>query len=475
MPTPIEVLNWDVSGLQAVADNATRIAEAIITASNTMHGTIYGLAWKGDARSAAEGRADREQIQMRAIAIAYDDLSTACAGAARDMANPLSEIRSIFQHYVALPVTVGDDWSISGVEDWNSEAGVQLSRLGGLASTLETFDAQWGAKIAAANDELAAMAPESVLAAANAAIQANRSEDSRADPERIRTSAAAFQQVFGRPPTSPNDWTTAEALNPKSFDPKYQGVGPDIRVVRINPVQDQGVVRTSQYIEQRDVTSFPPTNRDMGDNRAADPNFDPEHTRVATYVDYENGIVVIRQNPSVDQNPDGSPGVSKVGAPEATVWQADDGTVRVRYDAANPFAPDIARNPPGPMSEHPISVNGDLVFISGQDGVQIQGARSDYPSLEAYQDRPDGSTRTITVDPAASGRSWGPSVNLPFHHELPGTDPNIFDQFKTYQEYPGDQPPGFPVTTDLPGTAAETPDKAPSVRTITEDDHPLGR
>lgn len=79
------------------------------------------------------------------------------------------------------------------------------------------------------------------------------------------------------------------------------------------------------------------------------------------------------------------------------------------------------------------------------------------------------------MDPAASGRSWGPGVNLPFHHELPGTDPNIFDQFRTYQEYPGDQPPGFPVTTDLPGTAAGTPDKVPSVRTITEDDHPLGR
>ncbi len=61
MPTPIEVLNWDVSGLQAVADNATRIAEAIITASNSMHGTIYGLPWNGDARRAAEGRADREQ------------------------------------------------------------------------------------------------------------------------------------------------------------------------------------------------------------------------------------------------------------------------------------------------------------------------------------------------------------------------------------------------------------------------------
>lgn len=61
----------------------------------------------------------------------------------------------------------------------------------------------------------------------------------------------------------------------------------------------------SQYIEQRDVSdpdpnplNLNPGARDLGNNRTADPNFDPEHTKVTTYVDYENGIVVMRQNPS---------------------------------------------------------------------------------------------------------------------------------------------------------------------------------
>src|SRR5690606_34160771 len=105
------------------------------------------------------------------------------------------------------------------------------------------------------------------------------------------------------------DWATAEVLNLKSYDPKYQGVGPEIRVVRINPVPGQGVVRVGQYIEQRDVsnptnglTSFNPFARDFGDDRTAESNFDPEHSRVTTYVDYENGLVVMRQNPSVAQD-----------------------------------------------------------------------------------------------------------------------------------------------------------------------------
>jgi hypothetical protein len=170
----------------------------------------------------AEEKADRERTQMRAIATAYDDLGTASAGAARDMAHPLAEIRTIFQHYVVSPVTVADDWTVDGVEDWNSEAGMQLSRLAGLVSTLESSDAQWGANIAQANQELDAMAPESVLTEATKTIEDDKKQDSRSNPDRLRTSAAAFQQIFGRAPSSPTDWKTAEALNPNSYDPNIR-------------------------------------------------------------------------------------------------------------------------------------------------------------------------------------------------------------------------------------------------------------
>lgn len=464
MPTPGEVLNWDVAGLQKVADNATAIADVITTTGNGMQNAIYGLAWTGEARTAAEGRADREQSQVRAIATAYDELAAICSAAARDISHPVSEIGSIFQYYVSPPVTVGDDWSIDGVEDWNSESGIQLARLSGLVGTLQSLDAQWGAKIAAANDALAAAAPPSALATINASISATVADDPRSDPERLRTSAAAFQEVFGRPPTSVTDWATAEVLNPKSTDPKYQGVSPEIRVVRIQPVPGQGVVRTSHWIEQEKAFNIP---KDLGDNRTNDPDFDPEQARITTYIDYENGLVVMRQNPSVSED-----GEVDVAEPEAQVWQAADGSVRINYDAANPHSPD----PSGVWT-----VNGDLVFVPGQGepgapgstGVTVHGTRTDYPSLEVYQTYENGHVNEVAIDPAVTAAETGALQNLPFHHPIPGSDPEILDKFKYIHEYPGDQPPGFPPIFEFPGTAMGGVDDPPIVVPITPEDRPL--
>jgi hypothetical protein len=73
--------------------------------------------------------------------------------------------------------------------------------------------------------------------------------------------------------------------------------------------------------------------------------------------------------------------------------------------------------PPG-LDGHDVTVNGDLVFQPGPNGVQVNGTRTDYPSLEVYQDTPDGRTQTIALDPARSGSSLGPALNLPFHHDI---------------------------------------------------------
>ncbi|MFE9580121.1 hypothetical protein ACFYO1_27305 [Nocardia sp. NPDC006044] len=421
MATPNEVRRWDVSGLQAISVSATAIADAIIKASDTMFVTIHDdLTWKGEARQAAEDKADRERTQMRAIATAYDDLAAASAGAARDMAHPTAEIRTIFEHYVVPPVTVADDWTVRGVEDWDSEAGVQLSRLAGLASTLASADAQWGAKIAEANRELEAMAPESALAEATKTIEDIKKQNSRSNPDRLRTSAAAFQQVFGRAPTSPTDWKTAEALNPNSYDPKYQGVQPSIKVARIEPVHGQGIVRSAAFIPAAQVFNVP--DYDLGDNRKEDPNFDPEHARVVTYVDYENGLIITRQNPSVTTS-----GEVKVGEPEVQAQQLPNGSVMIQYDAKNPFAP-----PGSDLTGH--TVNGELVIspTSGNPGtprVTAGGEITDYPSVEIYQDNSAGNSRPVLIDPANSGSQWGPLANLPSFHEV-GGGKAMFEPFK---------------------------------------------
>lgn len=265
--------------------------------------------------------------------------------------------------------------------------------------------------------------------------------------QRRHNQIEAFKQVFGREPSSAADWETAAALDSQTYDTKFNGAKSEIRVVKIRPVPGQGVVRVSQWIEQRDVRSFPPWKRDLGNNRGANPNFDPEDTKVTTYIDYENGIVVLRQNPSVEENSTGGPGPVKVGIPKGSVTQLSDGSVRIKYDAGNPFAPGISADPKGPLMNHTVTVNGDLVFAPGPEGVQVNGTRSNYPSLEVYQDRPDGTTHTVLIDPARSGSSDGPLLNLPRHHDVGPLGGKAFAPFDT-----GRWNPKYDVPTPLPAT-----------------------
>ncbi|OBJ21270.1 hypothetical protein A9W93_14540 [Mycobacterium colombiense] len=271
--------------------------------------------------------------------------------------------------------------------------------------------------------------------------------ESPSQDQRRHNQIEAFKQVFGREPTSDADWETAAALDSQTYDPKFNGTKSEIRVVRIRPVPGQGVVRVSQWIEQRDVRSFPPWKRDLGNNRGANPNFDPEDTKVTTYIDYENGIVVLRQNPSVEENSTFGPGPVKVGIPKGSVTQLPDGSVRIKYDAGNPFAPGISADPKGPLMDHTVTVNGDLVFTPGPEGVQVNGTRSNYPSLEVYQDRPDGTLHTVLIDPARSGSSDGPLLNLPRHHDVGPLGGKAFAPFDT-----GRWNPKYDVPTPLPAT-----------------------
>jgi hypothetical protein len=168
----------------------------------------------------------------------------------------------------------------------------------------------------------------------------------------------------------------------------------------------------------------------------------------------------MRQNPSVELTGSGGPGRVKVGVPQGSVAQAPDGSVRIKYDAGNPFAPGNVAEPQGPFGDHRLSVNGDLVFTPGPGGVHVDGTRTDYPSLEVYQDLPNGSTRTVLIDPAQSGNSNGPLLNLPFHHDV-GSGGKAFAPF----DHGGSWNPQFDVRTPLPTNdfgPASSPPSVPS-------------
>lgn len=109
---------------------------------------------------------------------------------------------------------------------------------------------------------------------------------------------------------------------------------------------------------------------------------------------------------------------------------------------------------------HLETVNGDLVFTPRAEGVEISGTRTDYPWMEVYQDMPDGSSRTVLIDPAAAGGALGPSTNLPFHHDV-GIGGKAFAPFDT-----GGWNPPYDVPTPLPATAFGPVTAPPSVPSL---------
>ncbi|CAM3285627.1 hypothetical protein NODU109028_09315 [Nocardioides dubius] len=242
------------------------------------------------------------------------------------------------------------------------------------------------------------------------------------DPVRRQAQIDAFTEAMGRPPSSVADWKLAAALDPTSYDAKYQDTDAVIQIGRITPQPGQGTVRIGLFIPIDQVTNFP--HGDLGDNRGFDPHFDPEQTRVTMFIDYETGTIVVRQNPSVD-----AAGNVEVDTPRVDVRQTTAGNLEVHYDAINPFAP------PGSDLMH--TVNGTLYVNPGPGGPQVGGTIGDYPQFEAYHDAPDGTTNTVVQDEADNMSSLGPMLELPQHHDV--GDPQYGDApFSSWRHLSGE-------------------------------------
>jgi uncharacterized protein YukE len=245
-------------------------------------------------------------------------------------------------------------------------------------------------------------------------VGGDKKQDLPSENERRRNQIEAFKEVYGREPVTQNDWTMAEILDPTSYNEKNAGVPANIVVGRINPVPGQGVVRTNLFIPQEEVW-YPDvpggvSGHNFGDNRGFDPNAGPEDTRVAVYVDYENGVIVTRQNPSVDT----ATGEARTGTPTVAAAQRPDGSVYLRYEAVDPFSP--GGEDLGMLS--PWSVNGNIAIQPTADGPAVGGNVTSFPAIEIYRDAPNGVTTTLSqVMPQNIGQE-GPLVGLPLHQEI---------------------------------------------------------
>lgn len=239
----------------------------------------------------------------------------------------------------------------------------------------------------------------------------------KAEPEsnRSQNQIDSFTRVFGRQPRSTSDWKTAAALDPHSYDPKNGGVPPNIVLGRIKPVPGQGVVRTNLFIPGRAVwdpqLDFPPVHNNLGDNRGFSPTADPEASRVAIYVDYENGLIVARQNPSIDENT----GQIRAGTPTVSAVQQSKGSVLIKYSAADPFSP----GGEGVAKAISFDVNGTIAIEPTAGGPRVGGTATNFPALEIYSERPGAPTTTLLQSwPLFKDDALGPAVGLWWHKPI---------------------------------------------------------
>ncbi len=272
-------------------------------------------------------------------------------------------------------------------------------------------------------------------------------------PEREHNQRNAFQAMFERQPTSPSDWRTAAALDPHSYLPLAKGYPPDIVVGRIAKVPAAGVVQTNAFINTATAPSGLLTN--AGDNRGFDPAALPDTSRVTLLIDYENGIVVARQYPSIRLDD----GAVLTGRPDIGVAQEGNGKVHIKFNAADPFTPVLGEN----TKLAGISVNGDLFYKPTPDGgILVGGTTGCYPAWEVNHYAPDGTATAalqempIADNPlllAAPGRGMG-DLQLPYEFN------NVFPTLPGMGE-PASIPDGPVVAGGIPPLIALPPGTTP--------------
>jgi len=255
---------------------------------------------------------------------------------------------------------------------------------------------------------------------------------------------ALFTSVYGHPPETANDKLMAEALDMQGDDTANTDPNSRLVVTHITPVPGAGVVHGAAFISARNewdpqVDPLHPqwlAENDKGDGRGFDPKADPSKSRLSYLVDYERGIVVVRQNASHSDS-----GRVAVGDPSVGVEQDPAGRVRLRVDGTNPLGMKVGQ-------DMHISVRGDLVVDppGGQGPATIGGDVTRFPAWEAYQTRNGAGGVPIMQRPeddaGVGPLNTGPLQGLPQGTVHAGSDPRALSDWRSqFHPTQGDNPP----------------------------------
>ncbi|MDV8002779.1 WXG100 family type VII secretion target [Rhodococcus sp. IEGM 1408] len=392
---------WSTEGVCAAASHLDRVRSGFLDAVSSAESAPDRVdpSWSGQAADACRDRLVEESESARKLAVELEEVAEVLrtVGSRLDFARASAE--SIATEIESDPcgLVVHDDWTVNispmalvPTPETDPERVRQAIRVG---------QDQLDSAVRFACQEDAACA-ERLTAAVERAVQCGRRLDH----------AAAFERATGRPPETVNDWLIATMLDPTSEAERYRGRDARVVLGRIEPRPGNGVVTMDLYIPSYSVfnAGFWHMDYDLGDFRGPESPREIGNARVELAVDFESGLVVARQNPSVSE--DGDIGV---GTPDVQVQQLTEGGVRIGVEAGNPLAP---------LSGWPVHrVAGDFAVIPEDGRISVGGIRGNYPAFEVYQHAPDGTVMTLTTDPAAHPLGFdqfGPVAALPFQHDV---------------------------------------------------------
>jgi len=470
---------WDPGAIRSVATTAVDRANHFREVAHNQAAIIAKLEWQGVSHEAATA-------QAQAISKSLLKHADECDQAGRDVGSAASEVESIKAEWTRIQ-RMADRWGIT--------IDIAAGALECVPSADPAQQAEDEHHLQIVHDAITdllrrADATDQHLAAAIANAQSDIANGASAEaplappPEQLRNQIDAFRRAFGRDPVSESDWETAAALDPHSYNPKNKGVDANIVIARIKPVPGQGVVRTNLFIPSKDVWApslelppfdnghMLPYDNNIGDNRGFNPYIGPEESRVAIYTDFENGIIVARQNPSVNADT----GQVRAGIPDVSAVQQTNGAVLLRYNAADPFSP----GGEAPAKAIPFSVNGTLGIAPGADGPRVGGEVTSFPALEIYNDRGGTTSPLLQSWPSFTDDASGPMVGLLPHKDVGDLSVltsfnSVVPQFQPPELGPVNGPQPLPLTPPMsivpPGNFTPlgpvTTGEAPVIRTYT--------
>lgn len=404
--TLADIERWDAHDVRDVAKALNNRAVSMDQIKDALKHLPINGTWSGQAAEAANQSLDKLAAYLASHTEAHQEAAKAMTSAADDIEGiqkQLRDIKAFAEGKFAIDMATGTVTPLTETANPDDQQHI-VTALKQILTSGESTDTELAHAVNLLDGVDQPGSPPTVPLDPNS--------------ERTHNQEKAFKEVYGCEPVTANDWRMAAALDPNSYDPKYHGVPPQIVAGRFTPQPGKGMVRSNMFIptdqvqnllkDLTDITSGRLRPKNFGDNRGPSVTADPEASRVSVFVDYDHGLVVVRQNPTV--NVDGARGGAAADVPNVHVVQAPDGRMTIDYNAHDAY-----ENPLGTALG--VSVNGRITLSPHPDGsVALGGSTTIYPSMETYQYRDGLPAAQLQWTPANSGSALGPGTSLERHH-----------------------------------------------------------